>query len=244
MSDELHGNYSPVEGPDAGTQNTSPLGSHSPECSPEHGLREGASGPPDPPRDTRPDRATRYLETTLGILSYSDLAPLLAERVQRLEESVQKEEFVALPLDETLVCEFHRRICDDLVPDWAGKWRSIEVTVGPLTPPPPYQLPMLMRDYTLDLQARWASAADDLELTIEYLAFAEGRFLSIHPFRDFNGRTIRVLLAEILRRLDLPLVDLAPDEESARSSYFAALEAADGHDLRPLIDIWKIRFTN
>ena len=90
---------------------------------------------------------------------------------------------------------------------------------------------MLMRDYVLDLQARWEGVAgDDIDLTIEFLAFAEGRFLSVHPFRDFNGRTIRVFLIEMLRHLDLPRVELAPETDAGRTEYFAALEAADHRD--------------
>ena len=101
---------------------------------------------------------------------------------------------------------------------------------------------MLMRNYALDLQARWDCATtDDMELALEFLAFAEGRFLSIHPFRDFNGRTSRVFLAELLRRLDFPLVNLAPENEEARSLYFSALEAADRCDWQPLIAIWSRR---
>ena len=100
-----------------------------------------------------------------------------------------------------------------------------------------------MRNYTLDLQARWeGSAGADLDLTLEFLAFAEGRFLSIHPFHDFNGRTIRVFLSELLRRLDLPLVNLAPEDDAARQSYFAALEAADRLNWQPLVGIWQARF--
>ena len=88
---------------------------------------------------------------------------------------------------------------------------------------------MLMRDYALDLQARWpAAASGKSDLLLELLAFAEGRFLTVHPFRDFNGRTIRVFLLELLRRLDLPRVELAPQTEAGRAEYFTALEAADG----------------
>ncbi len=175
---EQYRNHSPLEGFDAGAQNATPVGSHSPECVSQHGLREGTGGHPDDSRDTRPDRATRFVETAFGILSYSQLAPLLGERVTHLEESVQAEEFRSSPLDENLLLEFHRRICGDLTPDWSGKWRTLEVTVGPLTPPVPHQLPMLMRDYALDLQARWDGATtDDMELALEFLAFAEGRFL-------------------------------------------------------------------
>ena len=219
------------------------MGGHSPECGAEHGLRARAGCGGDDSRDTRPDRATRFVETTLGVLSYKELAPLLGERVTRLEAAVQAEEFARRALDESLLTEFHARVCGDLTPAWAGKWRDVTVAVGPLTPPAPHQLQMLMRDYALDLQARWDRAsADDIDLTLELLAFAEGRFLSIHPFRDFNGRTIRVFLMELLRRLDLPLVDLAPDTEDGRARYFAALEAADRRDWQPLVTIWKSRF--
>ena len=148
---------------------------------------------------------------------------MLGERVTRLEEDVQAELFALHPLDEHLVRSFHQRICGDLTPDWAGKWRDVAVTVGPLIPPAPHLLPVLMRDYALDLQTRWSAASgEDVDLTLEFLAFAEGRFLTIHPFRDFNGRTIRVLLSELLRRLDLPLVNLAPEQDDARATYFAA----------------------
>ena len=170
---------------------------------------------------------------------------MLSERVTRLEAAVQAEEFARRPLDESLLAEFHYRICGDLTPDWAGKWRTVEVAVGPLTPPAPHQLPLLMRDYGLDLQARWQDATGEkIDLTLEFLAFAEGRFLSIHPFRDFNGRTIRVFLAELLRRLDFPRVELAPESDVGRARYFAAMEAADRRDWHPLTAIWKTRFSS
>lgn len=221
-----------------------PVAGDSPGRRPEHGIRAGAGGDSPPARDTRPDRATRFIETTRGILAYSELAPLLAERVLRLETALYQPEFAAWPPDERLAAEFHRRICHDLVPDWAGRWRTIEVRVGNLTPPPPPQVPMLMRNYGADLLARWpAAAAATGDLTLELLAFAEGRFLTIHPFRDFNGRTIRLFLLELLRRLDLPRVVLAPESESERQAYFHALEAADRSDWQPLMDLWQHRFT-
>jgi CRISPR-associated endonuclease/helicase Cas3 len=89
----------------------------------------------------------------------------------------------------------------------------------------------------------WADAAGELgELTLEFLAFAEGRFLTIHPFRDFNGRAIRLFLTELRRRLDLPHVVLAPETEEERQAYFQALEAADRLDWQPLITVWHKRF--
>jgi len=61
---------------------------------------------------------------------------------------------------------------------------------------------------------------------------------------DFTGRTIRVLLTELLRRLDLPRVELAPETDAGRAQYFTALEAADRRDLCPLLDLWRDRLAH
>ena len=227
---DLAGQHPALAGAPGGAQAPDTPGGDSARCGPEHGVREGTGAGGEDSRDTRPGNATRYVETTRGILSYAELAPLLAERVALVELALYEQEtFAAAPLDEHLLLDLHRRIAGELVPEWAGRWRDIAVTVGRLEPPQPFQVPMLMRDYALDLQARWpAAASGKSDLLLELLAFAEGRFLTVHPFRDFNGRTIRVFLLELLRRLDLPRVELAPQTEAGRAEYFTALEAADG----------------
>lgn len=240
---DLDPKHQPLAPPSGGDQTASPLGSHPGGCGTEHGLRGRASAGGDDSRNTRPDHATRWIETTRGILSYEQIAPLLAERVALAEAALYNDTFAASQLDEHLVLDLHARLGGDLVPDWAGRWRDIEVSVGKLRPPPPHEVPQAMKNYAADLDVRWHDAAATLsELTLEYLAFAEGRFLTIHPFRDFNGRTIRLFLLELLRRLDLPRVVLAPESDAARATYFAALEAADHLDWRPLMDIWRTRF--
>lgn len=245
MPHELDPSHQPVARPDADGKTPPSLGRDPLGRGPEHGLRAGAGGVEHPPRDTRPDRATRYLETTRGLLSYSEVAPLLGERVLRVEQALYAAAFADAPLDEHLPAEFHRLICHDLVPAWGGRWRTIEVRVGHLTPPAPHLVALEMRHYGADLQARWpAASASPGDLTLEFLAFAEGRFLSIHPFQDFNGRTIRLFLIELLRRLDLPRVELAPETEPERQAYFSALEAAHRADWHPLIQLWQQRISN
>ena len=245
-SHDLAGQHPALAGAPGGAQAPDTPGGDSARCGPEHGIREGTGAGGEDSRDTRPGNATRYVETTRGILSYAELAPLLAERVALVELALYEQEtFAAAPLDEHLLLDLHRRIAGELVPEWAGRWRDIAVTVGRLEPPQPFQVPMLMRDYALDLQARWpAAASGKSDLLLELLAFAEGRFLTVHPFRDFNGRTIRVFLLELLRRLDLPRVELAPQTEAGRAEYFTALEAADRRDLQPLVDIWRDRLAH
>jgi CRISPR-associated endonuclease/helicase Cas3 len=171
-------------------------------------------------------------------LSYAQLAPLLAERVLGVLQDIEDGIFAARPLDESLLLDLHRNICGNLIPDWAGRFRTNEVKVGQHSPPPSHQVPMRVRDYFADLNIRLAGKEI---LLLETLAFAEGCLLFIHPFPDFNGRATRLLLAEILRRQELPPVELAPTNDIARRNYIGALEAADKLDWTPLTKLWQER---
>ena len=187
-----------------------------------------------------PDASTRWLETSRGVLRYSELAPLLAERVLRVQQGIEAETYAGHALDEELLRALHGDFCRDLVPAWAGRWRTIEVRVGPHEPPALHLVPLEMRTYALDLQARLASEPTPDEWP-EHLAFAEGRLLAIHPFVDFNGRAARLWLWELLRRADLPPVRLAATEPGAVQAYLAALRCGDARDYRPLGEIWRLR---
>lgn len=192
---------------------------------------------------TPPGGATRFIQTTRGLLSYSQLAPLLAERVLRAETAIASGVFASQDLGGELVLRFHSEIAGDLVPDWAGRWRDAEVRVGGHHPPSPHRVPILMCDYSEDLRTRMENASGKLdELLLELLAFAEGRLLSIHPFNDFNGRVTRLFLRELLRRLELPPVDLVPADAEGESNYFSALRAGDVNDWQPLMKAWVHRF--
>jgi len=106
-------------------------------------------------------------------------------------------------------------------------------------------VPLLTRDYFADLNVRLQAASDSDETRLpETLAFAEGRLLSIHPFADFNGRAVRLLLTELLRRKNLPPVDLAPINEPMRQKYLEALREGDRLNWTPLANLWQERLEN
>lgn len=224
-----------------GASETSPP-PHSAERRGKHGVRARAGGPSDVGSGTHPPQhATRHVETRLGILSYAQLAPHLALNVQALEERIEDGAYSNAPLDDRLLLEFHQIICGDLVPQLTG-WRQVEVTVGSHAPPECFRVPALTREYGLDLEARLSTLRRPFEdVVFECLGFAEGRLLSIHPFADFNGRVTRVWLRELIRRLGLPPVQLAPITATDTNAYLVALQAGDRNDWRPLSAIWQRR---
>lgn len=213
-----------------------------------HGDVDGDGGGADrrgaDPGTTRiPLSATRYVETTLGTLSYAALAPHLGANVAAIEDDIRRREFAVLPLDEDLILDLHRRLVMSLIPDIAGRWRRRNVIVGTHEPPVYFQVPMLMREYVRDLNMRLRFIPEQPDdVLLELLAFAEGRLLTIHPFEDFNGRVTRLFLIELLYRLDLPVANPATESDDEREIYFEALRAADKFDYEPLAGIWRGRF--
>jgi CRISPR-associated endonuclease/helicase Cas3 len=231
---------SSVAGAAGGGETPPPLGEHSAQRGAQLRLRGRAGGSGDLGGRTRPPaHATRYVETQLGTLSYLELAPHLASAARGVESEIEAGVFDERPIDDQLIAELHRRLCADLTPRFVG-WRLQPVVVGTHTPPEPHRVPLLMREYALDLQARLDASSGDDPL-LEALAFAEGRLLSIHPFTDFNGRATRLFLRLLLRRLDLPDVDLLPDA-GGPEPYFLALRAGDQRNWQPLCDVWRQRF--
>ena len=101
-----------------------------------------------------------------------------------------------------------------------------------------------MRLFCDDLRARLhhlpPESAHVQELAA-FLAWVDWRFQWIHPFKDFNGRIGRVLLAALLYKLVLPHVETAPLAADVRQTYLSALRAADEGDLGLLKDVWLHR---
>ena len=238
----LDGDHRTLAQPAAGGAPAPPRGGDSPSRRQLHGDGGRAGGRGVDSGTTRPPHsATRYIETTVGVLSYRELAPLLAERVAGTELAISDRIFAALSFHDLLL-DLHRRICADLTPKIAGRWRLRDVRVGEHQPPPHWQVPMLMRSYADDLEARLSGGdADSGDRLIDDLAFAEGRLLHVHPFEDFNGRVSRLFLVELLYRLDLPVIDPATSSPEETRRYFAALRAYDRRDPRPLSAIWRRR---
>ncbi len=232
----------------AGGKKKALSGKHSKAGTCVDGLRRRARKPEDAERVSEdPEKyssTTRSIESSLGINSYAELAPHLAKGVERVMASLLTREPSDLKITPEFARSLHKDAFGELFPSWAGSYRDRNVIVGKHTAPPYYEVPSLMHQYCEDVEFRLLSPGlrpQINDVLIETLAFAEGRFLSIHPFLDFNGRVARMLLFSLLYRLDLPPVELAPDEKG-KAAYLNALSEADRFNWGPLVVIWRKRF--
>ena len=241
----------------AGTaQHPGEAGGGSPESGPGKsgrvdGVREPAGqyrtpedAPEDPAEDAERLGSTRYFETPEGALSYAEISERLALSLADILGEIVKAPPVALEITPEWICLHHRKLAGGLFPDWAGRYRDVNVQVGSHIPPPFYEVPVLVRVFCDDLGERLKHVRPDeadVRSLAELLAWADWRFQWIHPFKDFNGRIGRVLLAAILYKVVLPHVETAPQAPESRNEYLAALRAADSGSLGLMADLWTRR---
>lgn len=151
------------------------------------------------------DSTEPRFETFDALKTYAEISDMIAEPLSLLVDDVQRDEYADWPLDVDLIRHFHRSILQDVAPAIAGEWRTKLVRVGQHIAPDHWHVDRLMREFFGHLNGRIEYVNDDPELQIEALAFAECSALNIHPFDDFNGRAVRVLALEMVRRFDLPV---------------------------------------
>jgi hypothetical protein len=93
------GNRTLAQPPAGGAGADSP-GPPAAEGGAQHGVRGRAGGPAHPGTGNRaPQPATRYLNAAFGVLSYAELAPHLATRVQALRAAIAAGELDGQPRD-------------------------------------------------------------------------------------------------------------------------------------------------
>lgn len=187
------------------------------------------------PKDsTRPPNATSYRQTAFGVLPRHEL-------VKKESEGIAKGlDFILnladnTKLNEELLLKLHKTCFGWIFPDWAGKYRKMNVQTSTHKFPPFPEVPELTRNFFADLNERLNHQPDSVAL----IAWAQHRLVWIHPFKDYNGRTARLFSNLLMLRLNLPLAEIKVESEKDRQTYITALKAADKGSYAPLEKLIK-----
>lgn len=186
---------------------------------------------------TKPQGATSYKETAFGIIPRSKLLQLEIEGIKKgleyIDRVVSKDKNVTIT--SAFICKLHDTSFGWIFLDWAGKYRKIQVTFSDKEAPPYFKVSELITNLNDDLAERLIhlpSKEDDnfiLDI-VKLLSWFQHRFVFIHPFQDYNGRTARMLTIFILLKLDLPPIEIKIEKEADRKRYLKAMQKADGGD--------------
>ena len=187
---------------------------------------------------TKPKGATSYKETSLGIIPRAKLLELEIEGTNKGLQFINQLliENSDPPITPDLILTLHHVSFGWIFPDWAGKYRKIQVTISGKECPLYTKIPELIINLCNDLkeQLKNLNTHQDEEFISEIigiLAWFQHQFVYIHPFQDYNGRTARMLTVLLLLKLELPPAEIQIKTEKDRQQYLKAMQNADNGDL-------------
>ena len=198
-----------------------------------------ASGPE---AEFQPGSRGRVLRNRLGITRKREIDRLEFEALIRVQE-----EYYARIEDDTrfnaaLICEMHRDWLGDLY-EWAGVYRTVELSKGSFRWPPAYLVERNMLDFEAQvLERRTPCRPAPLPEVALTLAEVHAELLLVHPFREGNGRLARWLadLMALQAGLPLPEYGLAGRGSVQRKyRYLTAVQRGYAQDCQPLADFFR-----
>ncbi len=119
------------------------------------------------------------------------------------------------PIESETILKWHKELFNDTKPDMAARYRDYLVRVGPYLAPDWQDVKRLMNELL-----QWLSSSSGSMHPVELAARAHYKFEKIHPFGDGNGRTGRLIIANILQKAGYPPFVI---EYKRRMSYYKAL---------------------
>ena len=138
------------------------------------------------------------------------------EAISYIKDLVQRK----IAINEREVLSIHNLILRGIQPEYAGKYRDIQVMIKGSAHMPPQ--PFLVKDEMAHYFGWYEQNKDTLHPIILAAEMHE-RLVTIHPFVDGNGRTSRLIMNLILLSKGYVIANIKGDYET-RMNYYNALE--------------------
>jgi Fic family protein len=134
-------------------------------------------------------------------------------------------------LNKIFILKLHKKLMHNILWKYSGIFRDVQVYVrgSDFTPTKPEHIEKEFKKLML-----WYRSNKRKYHTVIIAAYVHHLFESIHPFRDGNGRTGRLILNFILRKNGFPMINI---KYKNRSKYYEALQRANRGDIKPLVDL-------
>lgn len=152
---------------------------------------------------------------------YIEEEKALARAYESLLSEVQSD----TPITSELIRYVHGVVFGDLY-DWAGRWRTVTISKPGVTWPPPDYLDDAMREFEHEVLVMYpASSLNTDQEFCKALGHIQGEFLAIHPFREGNARTIK-LVTDLLAVQNGRLPLIYDESDDGKTRYIQAAQAA------------------
>lgn len=149
------------------------------------------------------------------------------EFIKELAKKLQGHQFIS----EDNIKAIHKIILTGIEDDWAGVYRLMEIFIRGSNAQFPLlkEVPVLMKKLV-----NWLEAQQETH-PVRVAADAHFKFVTIHPFKDGNGRTGRLLMNLILILNGYPMAIIRNEE---RANYLSTFDSArQENDMQPFYNL-------
>ncbi|MCX6786101.1 MAG: Fic family protein [Candidatus Komeilibacteria bacterium] len=176
------------------------------------------------------------LKNKLGIKSRKKLSEaetlLLADTYTHFFELLRKGK---LKFDLSLLFSIHEYFLSHLY-DWAGKVRMVNISKDNMLFAPVKYIDEALAEFKKLLKTKLPKQSDTKDKVSEKLAIIHNEFNVIHPFREGNGRTIRLFLDLIVVHFRYNPIDWS---KTPNNDYLKACILGVNGDNKPMAKIIK-----
>lgn len=126
---------------------------------------------------------------------------------------------------------------------FAGKYRNVNLSKNGFLFSSALHLPQSMKEFEDEILLKLPHKYDDKEHLIRDVAIVHAELLFIHPFREGNGRTARILANLMVRKAGYDPLKFEKIEGEVFDQYVAAVQKAALKDYQPMIDLITMIFS-
>jgi cell filamentation protein len=123
---------------------------------------------------------------------------------------------------------------------WAGTLRSVNITKNDFTFATAFALPSLLDEFEAEVLAVHTPCHEDsLEVVAGHIALVQCELLLMHPYREGNGRTARLVASLMAYQAGLPGIDFSFIKSRGKEfdGYVSAIQQGVRKDYAPMTGI-------
>lgn len=175
----------------------------------------------------------RVLANKLNITRSEDMDEAELVLLQKLYVSVLQEHLPPGRISVLHLKRWHKRWLGNVY-EWAGQYRSVNMSKDGFPFAPAAQLPRLMQVFDTDYLGRYTPCTDmtpsDL---VDAIAIVHVEFILMHPFREGNGRLSRLLADVMAVQAGREPLDYTSWEQN-KMAYVTAIQKGMDCDYAPM----------
>jgi cell filamentation protein len=172
-----------------------------------------------------PNDQNEVLPNILGLVSHDDIALSEFEGFLNAEIILSESLTKRTKFNINYILKIHKMALDHLY-SFAGKYRDVNLSKGGFLFATARFLPSTMKTFEQEILLNLPNVYRNKEELIRDIAIVHGELLFIHPFREGNGRTARILANLMARKQGYKSLLFEKIDEKEFEFYVSAVQQA------------------